>query len=167
MKPAQDSVAMMVLERGVEWPSWGTAIRLRADHSIVEVQTDTETTETFCARVLARIEKLRLEGHALKAAGYACALMGEDRWQVRRELCLALIENLGPEEASELIVAGGAWKITGVEGRERSRLIELWSQVSQSAPGRLVSVRFEDPATESGVFRAVEKDAVRRKYPPT
>lgn len=163
---------MMVLERGVEWPSWGTAVRLRADHSIVEVQTDTETIEEFCARVLTRIEKLKLEGKSLSSAGYACALSGADRWEVRRVLCLALAEGLLSEEGAELIVAGGAWRITGVEGMQRSRLIELWGEISQQAPGRLVSVRFEDPPTESGVYRAaakleIEKADARRKYPTT
>lgn len=166
----EETIALLVLERGAEWPSWGTGVRMRAENSAVEVQLDAETTEEFQERVFARLAHIEKKGMSLVAAGYACALLPETsdetmaalRSESRRAICTGILrlltEKVQPaEKGAELILAGGAWEITGHEGRQRGELIELWSDLSVRAPGRLVSVRFEDPPSESGVFRAAPK----------
>lgn len=169
-----DSIALLVLERGAEWPSWGTGIRMRAENSAVEVQMDSETTEEFEQRVLARLDLIEKKGLRIVAAGYACALIPSDesgaassvpavpssgamRRQSRKTICMRILNQFADKDGTELILAGGSWEITGDEGRQRSQLIELWGELSIGAPGRLMSVRFEDPPSESGVFRAAPK----------
>lgn len=151
-----ESIALLVLERGAEWPSWGTGIRSRAMNSAVEVQMDSETIEQFQARVEARLARIARKSMRLVAAGYACALDGGGRRHSRKALCTRILTSLAEEEGAELILAGGAWETTGPEGRARGELIELWGELSIQVPGRLTSVRFEDPPSQTGVFRAVE-----------
>jgi hypothetical protein len=79
------------------------------------------------------------------------------RRESRKRVGLRILQQLGETNGAELILAGGSWEITGDEGRQRSELIELWSELSVQAPGRLMSVRFEDPPSSSGVFRAAQK----------
>lgn len=146
-----------MLERGADWPSWGTGIRLRASNSAVEVQANGESDAEFHERVLSRIERIVREGMNLRAAGYACSLDGARRLDSRREICLRLLSVLDPGDGAEVILAGGAWETSGEEGGQRSALIQLWSEISDQKPGRVMSIRFEDPPTESGVFRAAEK----------
>jgi hypothetical protein len=179
----EETIALLVLERGAEWPSWGTGVRMRAENSAVEVQMDAETTEEFQKRVFARLAHIEKKGMRLVAAGYACALLPETsdektvalRSESRKTICAGILRQLGDRTrpgdrgpsaeksllsdkgTAELILAGGAWEITGHEGRQRGELIELWSELSVRVPGRLVSVRFEDPPSESGVFRAAPK----------
>jgi len=107
--------------------------------------------------VLGRIAKIQREGMCLRAAGYACALDSAGRQEVRRAIFTDLAANLSDLEGSELILAGGSWGVRGREGQERGRLIELWGELSLTVPGRLISVKFEDPPTESGVFRAAQE----------
>jgi hypothetical protein len=153
---AEDSITLLVLERGAEWPSWGTGIRLRAPNSAVEVQTETETTEEFRKRVEHRLSRIAQQSQHLVAAGYACALDDTGRQRPRRTICTRILTSLADLEGAELILAGGAWETTGTDGVQRGRLIELWGDLSIQVPGRLMSVRFEDPPSESGVFRAAQ-----------
>lgn len=150
----EDSVTLLVLERGAEWPSWGTGIRLRAPNSAVEVQTETETTEEFQRRVEHRLARIAQQSQHLVAAGYACALDDGGRQISRKNLCTRILTALADTDGAELILAGGAWETAGDEGLQRARLIELWGELSIQVPGRLTSVRFEDPPSHSGVFRA-------------
>lgn len=154
---SESDITLLVLERGAEWPSWGTGIRMRAPNSAVEVQADEESTEDFAGRVEARLDGIRKSGMRLRAAGYACSVVGAGRRDARRRICERLLEQLDAHEGAEVILAGGAWETSGEEGVERSSLIQLWSELSQGQPGRMMSIRFEDPPTESGVFRAAEK----------
>lgn len=154
---SESDITLLVLERGAEWPSWGTGIRMRAPNSAVEVQADEESTEEFARRVEARLDGMVKSGMRLRAAGYACSVMGTGRRDVRRRICARLLEQLDAHEGAEVILAGGAWETSGEEGAERSSLIQLWSELSHRQPGRMMSIRFEDPPTESGVFRAAEK----------
>ena len=151
-----ETIALLVLERGADWPSWGPAIRARAANSAVEMQMDSETNEEFQARVEARLTHIAKKSMRLVAAGYACSLDGDRRRQPRKSLCTRILTSLAEMEGAELIVAGGPWDTAGPEGRQRSELIELWGELSIQVPGRLVSVRFEDPPSESGVFRAAQ-----------
>ncbi len=153
----ESDITLLVLERGADWPSWGTGIRLRAGNSAVEVQANGESDSAFHDRVLSRIERIVAEGMNLRAAGYACSLAGAARRESRREICSRLLSVFDPGEGSEVILAGGAWETSGKEGAERSGLIQLWSEISDQSPGRVMTIRFEDPPTESGVFRAAEK----------
>jgi len=152
-----EDITLLILERGAEWPSWGTGIRMRAHNSAVEVQADGEDSEDFHNRVQGRIQRIREKGQKLKAAGYACALEGPVRRTSRKQLCSELLMTLDGSDRTELILAGGSWDTSGEEALERAQLIEIWSELSQAVPGRVMSVRFEDPPTESGVFRAAEK----------
>jgi hypothetical protein len=151
-----ETIALLVLERGAEWPSWGTSIRLRAANSAVEVQMDSESNEEFQARVEARISNIAKKSMRLVAAGYACSLEGQGRRQSRKALCTRILTSLADGDGAELILAGGSWDTAGHEGKQRGELIELWGELSIQVPGRLVSVRFEDPPRESGVFRAAQ-----------
>jgi len=117
---------------------------------------DSETNEEFQARVEARLTSIAKKSMRLVAAGYACSLEGEGRRQSRKALCTRILTSLAEMEGAELIVAGGSWDTSGREGKQRGELIELWGELSIQVPGRLVSVRFEDPPTESGVFRAAQ-----------
>lgn len=161
----EETISFLVLERGAEWPSWGTGIRMRAENAAVEVQMDSETTEEFEKRVFARLAHMAKKRMRLVAAGYACALISQTtdeasatrRQQSRKAICASILTQLAETGGAELILAGGSWEITGDEGRQRSELIELWSDLSVQVPGRLTSVRFEDPPSESGVFRAAQK----------
>lgn len=161
----EETISLLVLERGAEWPSWGTGIRMRAENSAVEVQMDSETTEEFERRVFARLAQMEKKGLRLVAAGYACALIAPScdeesasrRRESRKAICSSILSQLAESGGAELILAGGSWEITGEEGRQRSQLIELWSELSVQVPGRSMSVRFEDPPSESGVFRAAQK----------
>jgi hypothetical protein len=155
-KYAEDSITLLVLERGAEWPSWGTGIRLRAPNSAVEVQTETETTEEFQRRVEHRLARIAQQSLHLVAAGYACALDDGGRQLSRKNLCTRILTGLSDTDGAELILAGGAWETAGEEGLQRARLIELWGELSIQVPGRLTSVRFEDPPSHSGVFRAAQ-----------
>lgn len=160
-----ETISLLVLERGAEWPSWGTGIRMRAENSAVEVQMDSETTEEFERRVFARLAHMEKKGLRLVAAGYACALLAPNsdesnatrRRESRKAISSRILAQLAENSGAELILAGGSWEITGEEGRQRSQLIELWSELSVQVPGRSMSVRFEDPPSESGVFRAAKK----------
>ncbi len=162
---ATESIALLVLERGAEWPSWATGIRLRATNSAVEVQMDSESIAEFQKRVEARLAHIVRRGMRLVAAGFACALIPPDpsgeadaeTCRFRKEVCTRILTNLADDAGAELILAGGSWDVVGVEGRQRTRLIELWGELSIQVPGRLMSVRFEDPPSESGVFRAAQK----------
>jgi hypothetical protein len=152
-----DDITLLVLERGADWPSWGTGIRMRAPNSAVEVQMDSESNEEFRLRVEARLARIAQKSMRLRAAGYACAVDSDDRQQARKSVCTRILTSLADEEGAELILAGGAWETSGLEGKRRSELIELWGELSIQVPGRLTSVRFEDPPSESGVFRAADK----------
>lgn len=152
-----ESIALLVLERGAEWPTWGTGIRMRAINSAVEVQMDSESIDEFRQRVQARLTQIAKKRMRLVAAGYACALAEDDRRECRKELCTRILTGLADEDGSELILAGGSWETTGRQGRQRAELIELWGELSIQVPGRLMSVRFEDPPSQSGVFPASEK----------
>lgn len=151
-----EAITLLVLERGAEWPSWGTGIRLRAPNSAVEVQTEDESTEEFESRVVQRLARMAQHNMRLVAAGYACALDDGSRHASRGRLCTRILSNLEDTAGAELILAGGAWETTGEEGVQRARLIELWGELSIQVPGRLTSVRFEDPPSQSGVFRAAD-----------
>jgi hypothetical protein len=154
--PGDSAITLLVLERGAEWPSWGTGIRLRASNSAVEVQTEHETTEEFELRVEKRLSRMSQRSMRLVAAGYACARDDGTRQASRRRICTRILTHLEDVEGAELILAGGSWETTGDEGLQRGRLIELWGELSIQVPGRLTSVRFEDPPSQSGVFRAAE-----------
>jgi hypothetical protein len=130
---------------------------MRAPNAAVEVQMDSESTEEFQERVEGRLARIAQQSMRLCAAGYACALKPTDRQRSRREICTRILTALSDEPSSELILAGGSWETVGVEGQRRSQLIELWGELSIQVPGKLMSVRFEDPPSESGVFRAAEK----------
>ncbi len=153
-------MTLLVLEKGAEWPTWGTGIRTRAMNSAVAVQADDETMAAFEVRVLHRLSRLKKSGISLQAAGYACALRTGTQSTFRKRLCLHLLKELSsspPTSAAELVLAGGSWDTEGDEGRARAQLIALWGELSEQVPGRLVSVRFEDPPCESGVFKAAEQ----------
>lgn len=161
---ASETIALLVLERGAEWPSWATGVRMRATNSAVEVQMDTETTAEFQKRVEARLAHIVGHGMRLVSAGFACALIPADRGSAieeelrrfRKEVCTRILTHLADDPGAELILAGGSWDVAGAEGRQRTQLIELWGELSIQVPGRLMSVRFEDPPSESGVFRAAQ-----------
>lgn len=150
-------MSLLVLEQGAEWPSWATGIRMRAPNSAVEAQLDDESSAHFQDRVLGRMAEIRRKKLKLVAAGYACSLNGEERWAARSAICMRLLDQLDPDSRSELILAGGSWETSGTSGRERSRLIALWSELSALGTGKTVSIRFEDKAHESGIFRAAQR----------
>lgn len=146
-------MTLLALECGAEWPSWAAGLRTRALHSAVEMQAPDEALASFRERVERRLLRIREKGQTLLAAGYVCALAAEDEEQ-RRALCHELLHALVEDQRAELIVAGGAWEVTGPESDARSRLIELWSGLTMECPRKSVSVRFETPQSESGVFPA-------------
>lgn len=179
MKSDSEVVTILILESGASWPSWATGLRMRAPNAIVEVQMDSESVEAFEGRVLERIQKSRERGDSVIAAGYACGRSdgSRDASRVRiGELLVDVIRPLPPGESgrakveiggsdpaqapAELIVAGGAWEFSGEDAEERERVLALWSTLSTSSPGKIVSVRFEDAPYDSGVFRvAFQADA--------
>jgi hypothetical protein len=151
---------------------------MRAPNAIVEVQMEGESAAVFEGRVLERIRRTREHGDVVIAAGYACGLSDGSRDASRLRLGAELVEVIqrlpeehpsrargeagGTQEAgeAELIVAGGAWEFTGADALERDRLLELWSKLSASSPGKVVSVRFEEQPFDSGVFRvAYQREA--------
>ncbi len=180
MKSDSEVVTILILESGASWPSWGTGLRMRAPNAIVEVQMDAESVDAFEARVLERIRKADERGDSVIAAGYACGRSDGSRDASRLRVGEALLEVIRPLSAgqsgrakveiggsdparapAELIVAGGAWEFTGDDAEERERVLALWSTLSTSSPGKIVSVRFEDAPYDSGVFRfAYQADVV-------
>jgi len=151
------TISLLILERGAEWPSWGAELRARSANSAVEVQNEHETMADFHARVHERLVRIRRDGMSVQSAGIACSLLPSNARSLRAELCVRLSDEMKSQEGAELIIAGGSWETTGLEGFERTRLIELWSELSHRTGGCMVSVRFEDPPYESGVFRAAER----------
>ncbi len=147
-------ISLLILEQGAEWPSWATGMRMRAINSAVEAQLDDEPIEDFQQRVFARLAEIEKQRMRLRAAGYACAVRPATRWSARREMCERLLSQLDLDGSSELVLAGGSWETTGSDGQQRSRLIQLWSELSALHTGRVVSIRFEDSVQESGVFHA-------------
>lgn len=146
-------MTLLALECGAEWPTWAAGLRTRALHSAVEMQAPDESFAAFRRRVQHRLRRIGEKGQTLLAAGYVCALTSEDEAQ-RRALCHELLGALVEDQQAELIVAGGAWEVTGPESEARSRLIELWGALTMESPCKTVSVRFEAPQSESGVFPA-------------
>src|SRR5690606_39895662 len=120
-----ETIALLVLELGADWPSWGTGIRMRAANSAVEVQMDSETSEEFQARVEARLTNIAKKSMRLVAAGYACSLDGHGRRQARKSLCTRILTSLAEMEGADLIVAGCAWGSAGSDGRQLVALIAL------------------------------------------
>lgn len=152
-----EGITLLVLEKGAEWPTWALDLRARAKDSAVELQAYEETSLQFHRRVAARLASIAERGVRLEAAGYVCALNSLGRMRARREACDLLLSSIAPGPTAELVVAGGSWESVGQAGDERFRLIELWGALSETSPGPLVSVRFEDPPSESGVFYAADK----------
>lgn len=163
MKQDTQTISLLVLEQGSVFPTWGSSLRLAAPHVVVESQMDAETVDIFEKRVSRRLAKLSERGDRLVAVGYVCALdSSARRWQSREVLTRALLEALGPVPEAELIMGGGAWSLEGKEADERQRLLELWASLSEAAPGRRVSIRFEESPRESGLFLVgVGRDELR------
>lgn len=151
-----EGITLLVLEKGAEWPSWALDLRARAKDSAVELQAYEETSFQFHRRVAARLASIAERGVRLEATGYVCALGSLGRMRARREICDLLLASISPGPTSELIVAGGSWDSAGLAGDDRLRLIELWGTLCEASPGPLVSVRFEDPPGESGVFYSAD-----------
>lgn len=152
MKLESQTVTLLVLEKGAEWPTWEGSLRIRADHLIVEAQLDNESQQQFQERILSRVEKIAERRERVLAVGYVCALLGQEAEPVREKLGQALLEILDTESEGELILAGGSWSAEGKEGEERTLLLKLWSHLSELTPGQLVSVRFEEEMKSSGVY---------------
>lgn len=157
----EETFALFVLEKGADWPSWGAAIRQRADNAVVETRIEGETEEEFERRVLHRLERVQQKGVRLVSAGYICGLDGTFDPERRHRLTLAIVRALADRPDSELVLGGGAWDATGREGAAREAMMELWGQLSGDAPGRLISVRFEQPPESSGVYAVTDAAAVQ------
>jgi hypothetical protein len=157
VSPDDQTMTLLALEKGAEWPSWAMDLRRRAKDSAVELQASEETSYQFERRVRARLETIAVQGRSLRAVGYVCSVGSLGRMRARREICDLFLSHLSAETSSELIVSGGAWDAVGKEGDERRRVMELWTRLSESSPGPLVSVRFESDPSDSGVFYAANK----------
>jgi hypothetical protein len=143
---------LLIVEAGAEWPSWTAKLHRRAPENLVETQLAGESAEAFEERLLRRLDRLALSRVRLTAAGYVAA-RGPGRQASRERLCEAVLARMTGD--AELVVAGGSWATTGVEGRERAALFTLWSTLSERSTTQLISIRFNDEASDSGVFRAI------------
>jgi len=164
-------MTLLVIEHGAEWPAWAGLLRELAPNCAVEAQLPREPYEAFAERLLVRLQRLREQRVTLRGAGFACALRpyrDTDRLgELRRTLCQQVLERLrdrdagaaDPQKADEqLIIGGGDWRRGIEEARSRAELIALWSDLSELAPGRLVSLRFDEGMT-SGVYPVSESAA--------
>lgn len=158
-------MTLLVIEHGAEWPAWAGLLRELAPNCAVEAQLPREPYEAFAERLLVRLTRLRQQRVTLRGAGFACALRPhrdtERLGELRRTLCQNVIERLRDRKAGsartdepteQLIIGGGDWRHGFEESSARAELIELWSDLSGQASGRLVSLRFDDGLT-SGVYR--------------
>jgi len=146
-----EEITLLVLERGAPWPSWAPALRARADHLTVEVQTEDESDPDFAVRMKARFERLTLQAIKVAAAGYVCAPSAEQRSPLRKDVCHGLLALLDLEVQPELTIGAAAWDIRSLE---RTQLIQLWGELSQARPRVTVSVCFDEQENNSGVFKA-------------
>lgn len=163
MEDNTETYALFVLEKGADWPSWGASIRRRAQNAVVETQLEDETEADFERRVLHRLGKLRKEGRPLVGGAYLCGLDGAPTEETRRRLTCSIVKALHDRPDVELVLGGGAWGPNGREGTARQTLMDLWGHLSGEAPGRLVSVRFEQSPESSGVYSVAEPALIREE----
>lgn len=152
MKENPQDLSLLVLEKGASWPTWSSSLRLDAPNLVVEAQSDDESTVQFEERLLQRLRRIRDRGDLVHSAGYVCALDGDRPGASRLRIGEELLGLLPEDPMARLILGGGAWDTSEAEAREREKLVELWAALSEKTPRRGVSVRFDEGASESGVF---------------
>ncbi len=189
-RPDEERATTLVLmESGAFWPAWVKEVQRRAPNSMVEVQSASESVESFGGRVLRRLMSLRDRGVQLRAAVYAAASPSSEQERgVRRLLCGTLLDVL--HDGGELVLSGAGWCTWGVDARSREELMTLAGELSCQLPlsggarpssvraarveavvsttprAVMVSVRFGEAPDESGIHKAatpMEADARLRK----
>lgn len=158
--------SLLIVESGATWPSWTAELRDRADSLKVEQQAPGESDEQFVQRMATLLSSAQQSGQILETACYVCSLHAS---RVRDELLKMLAASLQDCASGELILAAGAWRLAGREGKARQKLLALWSELSMGAGARTVSLRFESggasgdlPAAPAGALRRALGTARRR-----
>ena len=144
-------LTLLLIEKGAPWPTWSADLRARAPNMVLEAQMEAETMEAFGQRVLQRIERIVERHDRVLGAAYLCGMGDASQDAVRQMICRALLGALDKPSQAELIVGGAVGAHGLAADGARSRLLGLWTALSEQSPYHPICIKLDDGGNDSGV----------------
>ena len=145
----EGDASLVVVEAGAKWPACAGEYQHTQPNSVVEVQAEFETSASFVARVLRRIDAMRRRGTIRVAILAANGMLDHPGKQAKRDLARGLASAMQSE--GELVLTASL--DSGEAESLRHELFAIAGLLCDELKGQdvSVSVRFSDATDQSGL----------------